>query len=74
MEKIDLKVLMNIDNQLFKEKYKKTSCGWRGKNIIKRNAIISAIYIEKSKIISAEMDTSPYIRDYYYRLLKVFKL
>jgi len=74
MEKVDSKILMNIDNQLFKDKYKITSCGWRGKNIIKRNAIISAICIEKSKIISGEKDTSPYIRDYYYRLLKLFKL
>ena len=74
MKKIDLEVLMNIDNKLFKDKYKITSCGWRGKNIIKRNAIISAIYIGKSKIISAKGDTSPYIRDYYYRLLKLFKL
>lgn len=74
MKRIDLKELMNIDNQLFKDKYKITSCGWRGKNILKRNAIINAILIEKGKIIAAEKDTSPYIRDYYYRLLKLFKL
>jgi len=74
MKNIDLQSLINIDNQLFKDKYKITSCGWRGKNIIKRNAIINAFSIGKGKIITAYKDTSPYIRDYYYRLLKVFKL
>ena len=74
MEKIDLQMLMNIDNQLFKDKYKITSCGWRGKNILKRNAMINAILNERCKIITAEKDKSPYIRDYYYRLLKFFKL
>ncbi|MBU3159301.1 tRNA epoxyqueuosine(34) reductase QueG [Clostridium frigoris] len=70
----NLKELMNIDNKLFKDNYKITSCGWRGKNIIKRNAIINSLFIEKVKIITVEKDTSPYIRDYYYRLLKYFKL
>lgn len=74
MKTVDLKVLINIDNQLFKDNYKVTSCGWRGKNILKRNAIINAIFVEKAKIITVEKDTSPYIRDYYYRLLKLFKL
>jgi len=74
MEKIELEDLITIDNKLFKDKYKITSCGWRGKNIIKRNAIINAISTQKGKILEAARDTSPYIRDYYYRLLKHFKL
>ena len=74
MENIDLQALMNMDNDLFKDKYKITSCGWRGKNILKRNAIINAIHIEKVKIKTMEKDESPYIRDYYYRLLKFFNL
>lgn len=74
MGKIDLQALINMDNQLFKDKYKITSCGWRGKNILKRNAMINEIFIEKHKIMAIEKDTSPYIRDYYYRLLKFFKL
>lgn len=74
MKKIDLQALINIDNKLFKDKYKLTSCGWRGKNIIKRNAIINAISTERNKIIAIQGDASPYIRDYYYRLLKFFKL
>jgi len=74
MKEIDLQSLISIDNQLFKDKYKTTSCGWRGKNIIKRNAIINAVFTGKGKITEAYKDASPYIRDYYYRLLKVFKL
>jgi len=74
MEKPDLKALINMHNDLFKEKYKITSCGWRGRNILKRNAIINLIHNEKIKFISVEKDKSPYIRDYYYRLLKFFNL
>jgi len=74
MKEIELKNIISIDNKLFKDKYKITSCGWRGKNIIKRNAIINAINTRKRKILDVNKDTSPYIRDYYYRLLKHFKL
>lgn len=74
MIKVDLQTLVSMNNELFRDKYKITSSGWRGKNILKRNAIINAIFIGKHKIIAIEKDTSPYIRDYYYRLLKFFKL
>ncbi|MGH4051831.1 MAG: tRNA epoxyqueuosine(34) reductase QueG [Clostridium sp.] len=74
MKEIELENLISIDNKLFKYKYKITSCGWRGKNIIKRNAIINAINTQKRKIMDVNKDTSPYIREYYYRLLKHFKL
>ena len=30
----------NMNNKFFKEKISSTSCGWRGKNVIRRNAII----------------------------------
>ncbi len=74
MKRMDLETLMDIDNQLFKDKYKITSCGWRGKNILKRNAVINTILMERQKIEALEKATSPYIRGYYYRLLKFFKL
>lgn len=74
MKRIDLQTLINIDNQEFNVKYKVTSCGWRGKNIIKRNAIINAIFIDKGKSVDIDGEASPYIRDYYYRLLKYHKL
>jgi epoxyqueuosine reductase len=74
MQRVELKDIIDIDNKLFKEKYKITSCGWRGKNILKRNAMINMIRMEKYGIKATQTDTSPYIRDYYYRLLKYFKL
>lgn len=36
----DIRFYANLNNKEFKEKIAKTSCGWRGKNIIRRNAII----------------------------------
>jgi len=38
---VDLKEVLNITKSQFAEKYGNTSGGWRGKNIWKRNAIIS---------------------------------
>nr|WP_312578560.1 tRNA epoxyqueuosine(34) reductase QueG [Sedimentibacter sp.] len=38
---VDLKELLSISNSQFADKYGNTSGGWRGKNIWKRNAIIS---------------------------------
>ncbi|MDT8718513.1 tRNA epoxyqueuosine(34) reductase QueG [Clostridium sp. 19966] len=69
MVNVDIEELMNIDNAIFKEKYKLTSCGWRGKNILQRNALI---YVTNSghKITDLKEIKSPYIKDYYNRLLK----
>ncbi len=64
----DLKLYANINNKFFKEKISKTSCGWRGKNVIKRNAIIS-LY-NQGEDISRFAGESPYINDYVNRLLK----
>lgn len=36
----DISFYANLNNKDFKEKLSKTSCGWRGKNVIRRNAII----------------------------------
>ncbi|MGL5380661.1 tRNA epoxyqueuosine(34) reductase QueG [Clostridium sp.] len=32
--------VLNINNKDFKETLKKTSCGWRGKNVLKRNTLL----------------------------------
>ncbi|SHH29015.1 tRNA epoxyqueuosine(34) reductase QueG [Clostridium grantii] len=69
MEKLDKDDLLNLTESSFKEKYKKSSCGWRGKNIIKRNVLINLYkqgYINKENYKS----DSPYLMDYYNRLLK----
>lgn len=38
MRQVNLDELINLDNKAFRERYKNTSCGWRGKKILKRNA------------------------------------
>ncbi|MBV1820032.1 tRNA epoxyqueuosine(34) reductase QueG [Clostridium cochlearium] len=74
MEKVDLQELIYIDNKSFKEKYALSSCGWRGKNILKRNALINEFYYNKDDELKGQKFNSPYIRDYYSRLLKLHNL
>lgn len=40
MNKENEKFIININNKDFKETLKQTSCGWRGKNVLKRNALL----------------------------------
>jgi epoxyqueuosine reductase len=72
MEYPDILELINMDNNTFK-KYKVTSSGWRGKNILIRNALINAAKNGDKNILNIKL-SSPYIKDYYYRLLKHFNL
>lgn len=75
MQKPDISELLHISNPVFNEKYKITSAGWRGKNILQRNAMINAMKdINMRSIINPENIASPYIREYYCRLLKSFNL
>lgn len=74
MREANLEELCNLDNSIFKDRYKSTSCGWRGKNTIQRNAIINAVILNKQVKISKEKLTSPIVKDHYDRLLKLFKL
>lgn len=67
MSENDLKVYAGINNKFFKEKISRTSCGWRGKNVIKRNAIIKLHDLGED--ISGFAGDSPYINDYVNRLL-----
>lgn len=68
MENNNFEIYAEINNKGFKENILPTSCGWRGKNIIKRNAIIklynNGIDIEKYK------GDSPYLNNYIERLNK----
>jgi epoxyqueuosine reductase len=74
MQNICLEELSNIDNKIFKEKYAATSCGWRGKNILQRNALINQAVLFKKLDIDDKTITSPYVKDYYHRLLKALQL
>ncbi|OON99955.1 MAG: epoxyqueuosine reductase [Epulopiscium sp. Nele67-Bin004] len=51
-----------IDNKFFRDYLKKTSCGWRGKNIIQRNAIIA---MDRANQNITQLDiNSQYVKDY----------
>lgn len=56
-----------MDNKFFKEKISGTSCGWRGKNVIRRNAIIHMH--NKGYDISEYRGDSEYINAYIKRML-----
>lgn len=64
----DTKVFAGMDNKYFKENVSKTSCGWRGKNVIRRNAIIHLA--RKGEEISQYKGDSPYINQYIEMLQK----
>lgn len=61
--------IINMGNSDFKNTFKKASCGWRGKNILKRNAIIRKSNYLKKTIKNIKSD-SPYIQKYIDALLK----
>lgn len=68
MKKEDLDFLIQMSNGEFKETFKNTSCGWRGKNTLIRNGIIRKKVYKKENIDGIRTE-SPYIKDYINRLL-----
>ena len=64
--------LVNASTKEFKESFFRTSCGWRGKNVLKRNALIK-INNDKGDISEVKTD-SPYLKDYVDRLLNINKI
>lgn len=58
----DLEVYAKMNNSFFKEHLSHTSCGWRGKNVIKRNALIAMH--QKGRTIDTYKGESAYINDY----------
>ena len=64
--------LINSSTKEFKESFFKTSCGWRGKNVLKRNALIK-INNDDGDIKDLKTD-SPYLKDYLNRLLNSNKI
>ncbi|WP_297519384.1 tRNA epoxyqueuosine(34) reductase QueG [uncultured Clostridium sp.] len=65
--------MIKINNGEFKATFKGTSCGWRGKNIIVRNAMIKKVLHENEDISDVE-SSSEYVRIYKNRLLNINKL
>ncbi|MDC4238724.1 tRNA epoxyqueuosine(34) reductase QueG [Clostridium tertium] len=72
MNKENALELANINNREFKETFLNTSCGWRGKNVLKRNALIK-IRHNNGDISDIKTD-SPYLKDYVDRLLNSNKI
>lgn len=68
MEKVDCDEILNLTKKDFNEKYKLTSCGWRGKNIIQRNMLINLANLKK--LDKNRKFNSPYVEEYYNKLLK----
>lgn len=68
MKNVILEELIYLDNKAFREKYKNTSCGWRGKNIIIRNAIINKLIKDKNYNIEVKKISSPYLLEYINKL------
>lgn len=58
-----------MDNKYFKEKISCTSCGWRGKNVIKRNALIHLYH--KGEVINDFKCESSYVNEYIDRLIEM---
>lgn len=68
MKKDEEDFVINLNNLAFKETYKNTSCGWRGKNTLIRNAIIRKKKYKNKEIKDVKTE-SPYIKGYMDRLL-----
>ena len=60
-----------MDNRYFKEKINTTSCGWRGKNVIKRNALIRLA--RNGEDISHYKTEAEYVNEYIKRTEEVQK-
>jgi len=65
---IDIEELLHISNREFKKKYGHMSGAWRGKTILKRNAIIALGNMKKEEnihlLIPELRDSNPMIREY----------
>lgn len=67
----ELEVYAQMDNKYFKEYISTTSCGWRGKNVIRRNAILQLA--RQGKEVVSYQGESPYVNEYIWRVQKLFQ-
>ncbi len=68
MEKQNTEEVLNLDKKTFKEKYLITSCGWRGKAVLQRNALIRRAFFEKESIEDFKSN-SEYLMEYKKRII-----
>jgi epoxyqueuosine reductase len=69
MQEPDLEEIINMDNDIFKNKYCLVAASWMGKEVIQRNALINAFNLSMVKNIKINKFNSVYLMDYYKRLL-----
>lgn len=75
MNECNEEFIVNMGNSDFKEIFKKASCGWRGKNILKRNALIrKTLYLKDTHFVNKVKFSSPYLDQYRNELIKFTKL
>lgn len=67
----EAEVYAQMDNAFFKQKMSSTSCGWRGKNVLKRNAMIRMAY--EGKEVEGLRGDSPYLNEYIDQLAAIKK-
>lgn len=68
MKNIDEDKMIGLNNSEFNSTIKHTSCGWRGKNTIIRNALIRKAIFKREDIKDIKLN-SPNLQRYYNRLL-----
>lgn len=73
MESINTDNMIRLNNKDFKETFKLTSCGWRGKNVLIRNSLIKKHFFEKDNIGIYKFDSNQ-LQEFKNRLLKVYKV
>lgn len=69
MKEPDTKFMMYMSNKEFKEKYAPTSCGWRGKAVLQRNAIIYEMMMNKNYDIDEKKISSPMVKSHYEKII-----
>lgn len=73
MKDINREDILNMSKKNFNDKYKLTSCGWRGKSIIQRNLVINMFNLKSIDHKKKIKFSSPYVEEYYNRLLKIYR-
>lgn len=68
MNDINEDFIIGMGNLEFKNTFKRTSCGWRGKNVLKRNALIRKKVFLKQNIENEKFE-SPYLQEYLEKLI-----
>ena len=71
MQKDSFEDFHQISKKEFNETFKKTSCGWRGKNTILRNIMIKKVLINKEDISNYQLNSES-LKNFRNRLLNFY--